>query len=273
MDRIGRGTIHTKNLCISLLGSTQPTKLLSYLHKTLTGIENDGLFQRFQLLVYPDEIKAWKLIDRKPHEEAQRKASQIMKQLATMNFTHHGAHLDENAEIPYFQFNDQAQEVFYEWLTEFEDKLRETQDESIVTEHLTKYRKLMPALALIFHLIEIAHGKSQGPITRDAVMKAAGWCDYLEMHARRIYELGLSPTYQAARALAKKILKGETKDQFTARDVYRKHWAFLGTTEIAETACDILVQYGWLREEFPTGSRKTKSSYLINPGIIRTPHE
>lgn len=66
-DRIGRGTIHTKNLCISLLGSTQPTKLLSYFQKAFSGIENDGLIQRMQLLILPDEIQGWKLVDRKPN--------------------------------------------------------------------------------------------------------------------------------------------------------------------------------------------------------------
>lgn len=195
-----------------------------------------------------------------------------MKQLAHMNFGTQGTHLDENADIPYFHFDLEAQPIFYEWLTEFEARLRNSPDEPIMTEHLTKYRKLMPSLALIFHLINLASNKSAGAITRDCVEQAAGWCEYLEMHARRIYELALDPGYQAARSLAKKIQKGALEDHFTARDVYRKHWSFLSTTEIAEAACDLLVQYGWLREETPSGNRKTKPSYHINPKIMRTTH-
>lgn len=113
-DRIGRGTIRTKNLCISLLGSTQPSKLLSYFQRTLGGLENDGLLQRFQLLVYPDEVKEWKLVDHRPNAQAQERAFAIINKLASMNFCDHGAILDENSGIPYFQFDEPAQQVFYE---------------------------------------------------------------------------------------------------------------------------------------------------------------
>lgn len=203
-DRIGRGTIHTKNLCLSLLGSTQPTKLLSYFHHTLTGAENDGLIQRFQLLVYPDELKEWKLIDRRPNDRARDRVSSIMIKLAKTDFSHCGAHLDEKSEIPYFHFDSQAQSIFYEWLAELEGKLRNSPDEPILTEHLAKYRKLMPSLALIFHLLNLVSGKTAGAITTDCVEHAAGWCDYLERHARRIYQMGSSPSHQAARNLARR---------------------------------------------------------------------
>ena len=70
-DRIGRGTIHTKNLCVSILGSTQPSEItLSYFEHTFAGAENDGLLQRFQLFVYPDDAKEWKLVDQRPNDPA-----------------------------------------------------------------------------------------------------------------------------------------------------------------------------------------------------------
>ena len=93
-DRIGRGTIHTKNLCLSMLGSTQPTKLFSYFEHAFSGVENDGLLQRIQFFVYPDELKEWKLIDRKPNDQARDRASSIMIKLAKMDFSKYGAHLE-----------------------------------------------------------------------------------------------------------------------------------------------------------------------------------
>ncbi|WP_367670874.1 DUF3987 domain-containing protein, partial [Shigella sonnei] len=67
-DRIGRGTTYTKSLCVSILGSTQPDKLLGYFQQSLSGFCNDGLLQRFQLLVYPDDVKEWKLVDKVPNK-------------------------------------------------------------------------------------------------------------------------------------------------------------------------------------------------------------
>ena len=64
----------------------------------------------------------------------------------------------------------------------------------------------MPALALIFHLIDVADGKDSGFITERCT---AAWCECLEAHARRVYESSLDLSYQAARKLARKIQAGE----------------------------------------------------------------
>jgi len=69
-DRIGRGTTYTENMCVSIFGGIQPAKLLKYLHQATNGYQNDGLIQRLQLLVYPDEPKQWKLVDRFPNHVA-----------------------------------------------------------------------------------------------------------------------------------------------------------------------------------------------------------
>jgi len=62
-DRIGRGTIDIGNCCVSILGGIQPSKLEGYLHLAVNDIANDGMLQRFQLMVYPDEGADWKYID------------------------------------------------------------------------------------------------------------------------------------------------------------------------------------------------------------------
>ncbi|MBP6952469.1 MAG: DUF3987 domain-containing protein [Alphaproteobacteria bacterium] len=272
-DRIGRGTTHTKSLCISILGSTQPDKLLSYFQQTLSGFCNDGLLQRFQLLVYPDEVKNWTLIDKKPNITAQREVASIMKELASMNFCDYGA-IQEGEETPYFCFTDHAQHTFFVWLTELECEKLNAEEEPILLEHFAKYRKLVPSLALIFHLINVASGKARGPISVDCVERAAAWCEYLESHARRIYEMGLSPGYQAARNLARRIQGRDLNDSFDARDVYRKEWAFLKTREEVEAACELLIDLGWLKEGTPSEGRKAKRCFYVNPKILkRSNHE
>lgn len=266
-DRIGRGTTHVPNLCVSLFGGIQPAKLTSYLYAAMRGLNNDGLVQRLQVLVYPDELKTWTLVDRPIDAPARQAAFQTVKRLATMDVRQVGAYAEEG-QTPYFRFDDAAQAIFNEWLTDLEAKLR-TDEEPVIQEHLGKYRSLMPSLALIFHLLNLAHAKgvTTGSVTAECAMQAAAWCDYLETHARRIYGLVTNVTAQAATRLAVKLQQGLLPQTFTARDVYRKEWSLLNDRQIIENACDELVSLRWLRERLtpPTFGQRGKTEYVTNP--------
>jgi hypothetical protein len=269
VDRIGRGTLYVDNLCISILGSTQPDKLLGYLNKNIQGLGNDGLLQRFQLLVYPDPVKKWELIDIPPNTNAKNRMKKIVEDIASMDFMKKAAEVRDGS-IPYFRFSEEAQNLFFEWLTELEtQKLRSTDDESIIIEHLAKYRKLMPALSLIFHIIHLADGQTAGPISLEATKISILWCEYLESHARRIYDMALNVSAKAAFALSKKIIQGKLEEVFTARDVHRKGWSLLNKPSDAEAACEELVKSNWLREIYtpPAQSKKAKTEYQINPKV------
>jgi hypothetical protein len=267
-DRIGRGSIRIENACISILGGIQPAKLASYLYQSMRGNDNDGLFQRLQLLVYPDEPPAAKIVDRYPNTEAKTRAYKIIEKLAHMDFIQAGATVSDDDGIPFFRFDNSAQEMFYAWFDELNDKMR-TDDEPIVTEHLGKFRSLMPSLALIFHLIDIAGGASAGPILEISAKRAAAFCEYLESHARRIYSLVLNIHFEAAARLSKKILTGDLGKSFTVRDVYIRDWALLTDKSVVEAACDELVIRGSLRQEQPaiTGGRPRSTEYVVNPRL------
>ncbi len=254
-------------MCISILGSTQPSKLLGYLHKTIRGFENDGLMQRFQLLIYPDEIKNWQHIDVIPNKLEKVKVFSLVERITDLDFSVLGAFFEEDSTIPYFHFSEEAQIVFDAWLTDLELIKLRGDEEDIIVEHLAKYRKLMPALALIFHIIDLVDGKVTGQVTVQSAERAAAWCDYLESHARRIYGMALDKTH-ATSALSKKIKKRSLNDGFTAREVYRKKWSMLTTTEDVQDACDELMDAGWLREQYiPSPQGKGKTIYFINPKI------
>ncbi len=75
VDRIGRGSLHVPALCLSILGTIQPGSLSSYVWAATQGKEgDDGLLQRFQLLVWPDTLKEWRNVDRWPDAEAKGRA-------------------------------------------------------------------------------------------------------------------------------------------------------------------------------------------------------
>jgi hypothetical protein len=64
-DRIGRGHISIPNVCMSIFGGIQPDKLVGYLEQATQTLANDGMLQRFQVLVYPDP-RRWEWRDRSP---------------------------------------------------------------------------------------------------------------------------------------------------------------------------------------------------------------
>jgi len=131
----------------------------------------------------------------------------------------------------------------------------------------------MPTLALIIHLIDIADDAEAGPISVEAAEKAAAFCEYLESHARRVYGLVLDVSQQAGAILTEKIKKGKLKDGFTVRNVYRQNWHLLNSKELAQSACDELVDAGWLRPEEikKVFGRPPLPIYHINPKVKINP--
>lgn len=273
-DRIGRGTVDIEACCVSMLGTIQPSLLVRHVSDQIRGT-NDGLVQRFQLMVYPDDNGKWTYVDRWPDGEAKKRALGVFKSLDEADLTTLGADLhpdDDGGRV--LHFSDDAQEVFKQWLGELEAKVRNPDEHQIINEHLGKYRSLMPSLAALMHLANVAAGLvPAGPISAEAAWSAVDWCAYLEAHARRIYGSALSRSTNAARMLAAKIRGRKLADGFKARDVYQAGWTGLATPEEAKKAIDALQDLDWLRStDVSTGGRPT-IQYRINPRVFQTNEE
>ncbi len=269
--KISRGVTEAKNICISLLGGIQPDRLKDILTQARAG-GNDGLFQRFQLAVWPDEPKNWQLIDSQPNRGHKQNAFVILQKLAQMDFVEYGASKEEHDDRPFFRFDEAAQAVFNAWLTRLQTEIIPNEDNPLMAEHFGKYRSLMPSMALIFHLIEVADGKANGSVTERSALLAVEWCKYLESHARRIYAMTATPEQEAAVKLAEKIKAGCLSSPFTTRDVERKGWHGLGTSGAIKEACQILQDEGWIVEqlpEMPAIGRRRLPEYFINPLVLR----
>jgi hypothetical protein len=281
VDRIVRGSPYVPHLCLSLVGTTQPEKIQAYIAKNTTSLANDGLIQRFQLTVYPDSLKR-KYVDQRSDQEAKNTVYKIAQTIASSEFlsdhkqtlgfdsTKKDTPNNNNPLIIPFHFGPSAQELFKKWLEKLEKQI-DDEEESILKEHWSKYRGLIPSLALIFHVIEIAAtGRVYSPVTLEALQMAIAWHPYLESHARRIYGMSLNLGESAIRSLANQILAGKFEDGFSARDVYRKNSKGIGTDiDLAESACEKLVKLEWLREVYTPSSKgqKPKTEYFINPKL------
>lgn len=273
IDRIGRGTTHVNVICESLFGGIQPAKLLPYL-QAATGYENDGFVQRLQVAVFPDPAP-WEYTDEYPDKVARDRAFTVIQTIADADFSAIGYNADEFNKFPYTRFDTNAQEVFKQWLIKWETDVLPNES-GLLLEHFTKYRSLMPSLALIFHVVNYADnpkpatGTEKHFVSTEAAQMAISWCDYLMSHARRIYGLLDSAGIESAKELLRHLKHGDLKDGFKVRDVYRKQWTNLKTTEQAETAVSELVTRHYLEEVSPPptkGGRPEASHYFINPKI------
>ena len=270
-DRIKRGSIRIENLCVSLFGGIQPDKLTRYLEQAKNALANDGMLQRFQVLVYPDEPR-WEWRNRDPNAAARQAVGDLFEALANFVPTDWcAAPAGEGAKLPYFTFDDKAESVFIKWAADLHQVRLPGEDNPLIAQHLAKFDKLFPALALTFHLVDCAATGQRGPVTEASALRAAAWCEYLEAHARRCYGLLADDGLRAAQALAAKLSKGKLTDGFTARDVRRNQWSYLQSPEAVEAALDWLEDDSWIRSEQcragAAGGRPTVI-YRINPKLL-----
>lgn len=252
-DRITRGTVIIKHACVSILGGIQPGPLGSYLRAAVNGGDgDDGLMQRFQLLVYPDPPRSWKNVDRWPDTAARERAREVFFRLANATPEQLQASANADSEIPFLRFDAAAQEFFDGWRHGLENRLRTSGEHPAIEAHLSKYRSLLPSLALIFHLAD----EGVGAVGLHSAARAAAWCTLLEGHMRRVYAAVAYAEVSGARTLLAKIRGGALDDQFTVRDLKRKQWAGLAEPGTVEAAIAKLAEYGWVRQTLvPTGGR------------------
>jgi hypothetical protein len=270
-DRIGRGHVNIPNLCASIFGGIQPDKLTVYLEQAAHALANDGMLQRFQVLVYPG-ARRWEWRDRAPDKAARERAFAVFEKLAEFDPPAWGAApADDFAKFSHFRFSDEAQAVFIEWSEDMHCGRIPNEDEPLIRQHLAKFDKLFPALALVFHLVDCAAHGIRGPVSEEAALRAAAWCEYLEAHARRCYGLLKDDGLRAAQALAAKLERGALEDGFTLRDVRRNQWRGLTTDDAIQAALDWLEDEDWLRGEATggtgPGSGRRTLRYRIHPAI------
>ncbi|OGS81403.1 MAG: hypothetical protein A2Z94_04360 [Gallionellales bacterium GWA2_55_18] len=264
-DRIMRGKgLHIDALCLSIIGGIQPGVLAEYVRQaTGGGAGADGLLQRFGLMVYPDISPNWKEVDRYPDSMVREAVNLLAERLDNLNPAEIGAEVDQYGGVPFLRFDDAAQVLFSEWRASLEIRLRSGDEHPAIVSHLSKYRKLIPSLALINNLCDTRHGA----VSEEALMRAIAFSEYLESHAQRIYSYATRPDIDAAKTLLKRLAGGKLSNPFKTRDIYRAGWAGLETPAKAQAAIELLMEYRHLHERvMDTGGRPTSHFYL-NEGV------
>src|SRR5262245_26160228 len=267
-DRIMRGHRHIEAVCISVLGNTQPARIVEYVRSAnLGGTGGDGLIQRFGLLSWPDAPSEWRDVDEYPNSAAREKAWQTFERMAkldTQAALRLGAEKGPFDKVPYLRLEEAAREDFLGWRTDLERRSRFGEMSPALEGHLAKYRKLVPSLALMNHLAD----GGTGPVSHHALLKALAAAYYLESHARRVYGSASEGELAAAKATLKHIRNGDLKDGFTARDVHQRGWAHLTEREHVGWGLSLLVDLDYLAPSALSAGvegGRPKVTYLINP--------
>ena len=266
-DRIGRGRVHIEGACLSMIGSTQPGRLAEYVRRAVSGgAGDDGLIQRFGLLVWPDQSPAWEPVDRYPLSEAREQAWRTFDSFDSLDPYAVGAHpISEYGGIPVLRLDAEAQDLFLEWRKALERRLRSPDSEMTpaLESHFAKYRKLVPSLALINHLADVGHG----PVGKEAMARALGLAACLETHARRAYGAGPEAETAAAKAILSHVRKGDLTDGFSAREVHQHGWSNLTDRGQVQAGLDLLCDLDWIVavDKKHTGAGRPTAHYQVNP--------
>jgi putative DNA primase/helicase len=260
-DRIGRGTVHIERICLAMIGGIQPGRIQEYVRNAVSGGGgDDGLLQRFSLAVWPDVDSTYHHVDERPDTAAKQAARAVFERLATLQPA-------SDTEPQIWHFDAAAQALFVEWLVPFEIELRGDELHPAMVSHLAKYRKLVPALALIFALVDTPD--SGGVIGETELTRAIAFADYLRSHAERLYSAAVRPQIADAALLLKKIRSGTLGTEFTPRVVAQKGWTGLHTSDAVRKAADVLAEYDWVRRNVQDTGGRPSERYLINPNALK----
>lgn len=226
-DRIGRGTVFIESCCLSLIGGIQPSRIAPLVRGAITGELDDGLVQRLQLAVWPDDDREWQLVDRWPNKAAKDRVEAVIHDLDQLPDEPHQA----------LRFNEDAQELFNTWYTKHMQEIRGSEIHPALQSHFMKMPQTIAGLALLFELID----GGRNTVGIEATARALDWADYLKSHARRLYGAAINAPLMGAKLILDR--KAKLPEPFTPREIRLKGWAGLDSLEAVNDSLATLAEH------------------------------
>jgi hypothetical protein len=264
LDRVEGGTTHVAQLFIVISGGVQPSVLGSLVRDAKqNGAANDGLIQRFQLMVYPDDTLVPTDVDRRADELAQNRAWGAVERLRAITPAGLGVEEEASRGRGILHFSSEAQSLFNTLRHKIEAKAKGPTCDPLLASHFSKMPGAIAKLAMLLHLLD----GGRCDISIEATSRAAMWSNYLRGHAERIYSLCHVADEDGANRLLAGLKARALTDGFTAFDLKRKGWHGLKSDENIESALARLLEAGWLRPQHLPGAEGGRPTvrYIINP--------
>jgi len=222
---------------------------------------DDGLIQRFSVLVWPDDVGPWREVDRYPDTQARHDAWATFTRLHDLTPSSVSAEQSSFDKLPFLRLDEAARDAFAGWRADLEQRLRAGAMHASLESHLSKYRKLVPSLALLFHLADGGTGR----VSELAMLRALSFAEYLESHARRAYGSGFQIETDTAKAILARIRKGHISGDFSARDVQRKDWSNLTDRDQISAGLELLDDLHWIRSRKVETGGRPKVVFTVSP--------
>lgn len=252
---------------ISIIGSTQPDKLRPMLAKAISGTDqNDGFFNRFQLLVCPQPITTIESQTYDINHALEEKFRKFVNALdkSTLGFATDSKLTDRRA-----QFSTNAQAIFNQFNIENELKIEKLIAEGgneVIASHYNKYPALVAKLATLFNLASSFDNRNQlaiKTVRSKYVSQAISFVNYLKSHANFILSCEVNITHKNAEKIMSSLARFDD-GHFTTADIKRFDWSGLGRdTKAIQDALNFLVQMRVLKKGKATKANSER--WLINP--------
>ncbi|GAA5099683.1 YfjI family protein [Bartonella acomydis] len=243
-DRIERGTIFIPHVTLSMIGGIQPSRIIPIIQAIQRGINDDGLLQRFQMIVWPDDTKDWQLVDRPPNQEGWQKYESVFHSFRDKR-------LGSPEQPLIMRFMPKAQEKFYEWLENLHREAKGGHFSESLQSHVLKMPKTIASLALIFELLD----SGRFEIGLYAITTALRWEKYLISHVKRLYAAGDRLTAERAKLIVERC--DCLSDVFTLRDIHQRSWTSLKDNEAVKQALELLCRCNYIRAISENNSSKS----------------
>lgn len=278
VDRMTRRPLYVPDLHLNIVGGIQPE-----VARLIFGGAgpDDGLFERFALITYPDAVKDWQLVDRKPNYEVDRQFKEVCKRLAEAQWYkiipfpgEIGAAWNwENGEKPFVRFSEDAQTLFNSWITRHMKYLESLSDDDPLKGMYGKQRGVLVRVALVLHLVKCAalENEDYGQVSYDTLVSAMQIVDeFLPAMWKRIFAaFGRDDTDVGAKKIATWIIN-EKPQYIKVREIRLKNWKNLKDNKQIEAALELLIAHNWIGEPVKlnkNGRGRPSFVYPVNPKV------
>lgn len=250
-ERIGRDKVVLESVHLNILGAIQPKVLLPILHDRESGRADDGLFERFQLAVWPDDGRA-EYTDISVSPESKDIVNGLFCRVAKLAEDEHHC----------FNFTPEAQELWDKWSENFYSLVEKLSyaEQSIEI----KYPAMVAKLALVLQVAINGEkdfdaslvGKAQ--VDQEALRMAFNWLRYLRSHSRKIRSL----TQGEGDASVNSLLANLSKfgGSFTKQQLNQKCWKGLTNRNDRDRALMELENKGYIKLV-----SEPQKMYLVHP--------